>query len=205
MEIVQQIFTTIIGFVMVGGLLAFMYKRFAVDWKKLHAAYGRDWSPPMEQKRFQTLILYSEGRPAKSYKGLMTIGLHPDGIGIRPLIWLAPFHSPLFIPYSDIEGWKQKWFLDAKSMELAFRKTPAMRLIMPADQVAWISSQAKGSISLSEDYPSHSNWPWATFAYALLSGIVAIFLIVMVFSNPDFQKYFENYKSQEIAADPTEK
>ena len=135
MDIIQHIFNTLLGLVMVGCLLAFIYKRDAVDWEKLQAAYGQAWTPPIEKKRFQTMILYSEGRPAKSYKGLLTIGLYPDGIGIRPFKWLVPFQMPIFVPYCDIEGWKQKWFIDAASTELAFRETSAMRIIMPADQV----------------------------------------------------------------------
>lgn len=182
MDIIQHILSTLMGLVMVGGLVAFIYMRDAVDWKKLQAAYGRAWTPPIEQKRFQTMILYSEGRMAKSYKGLLTIGLYPDGIGIRPFIWLVPFQTPIFVPYTDIEGWKQKWFVDGKSTELAFRETSAMRIIMPSEQVEWMLSKAPGHISISQDRPPHGSWPWASFITAVMGGLMAVFLIVLLVS-----------------------
>ena len=179
---------------MVGGLLAFIYKRDAVDWEKLHAAYGRAWELPLEKKRFQTMILYSEGRFAKSYKGLLTIGIYPDGIALRPFIWLMPFQTPIFVPFSDIEGWKQKWFIDAASTELAFRRIPEMRMIMPTEQVEWILSKSPVNIPVSQDRPPHGNWPWATFTAAAIGGLMAVFVIVMMLSNPDIKTYLENYK-----------
>lgn len=180
MDFIQQLAGYVLGLVMVGGLLGFIYYRDAVDWRNLQTAYGRAWAPPVEKKSLQTMILYSEGRPAKSYKGLLTIGLYPDGIGIRPFIFLVPFQSPIFVPYSEIKGWKQKWFLDAASTELAFAKTPAMRVIMPTKQVEWILSLAQGAVPISPDRPPTENWPWLTFSWAIISAIMAMIVIAIV-------------------------
>ncbi|MDB2438522.1 hypothetical protein N9W89_07375 [Hellea sp.] len=194
MELVQQIFSALLGLVMVGGLMAFMYKRDAGDWEKLHAVYGRDWTPPPDKRWLGNMLLYSEGRPAKAYNAGITIGVYPDGIGLRPLPWLVPFQKPIFIPISDIQGWQQKWYLNAKSVELAFRKIPEMRLIMPAKDVEWIMSKTQGRVSVSEDFPAHGNWPWFTYAYALFGLFMVGTVIFMMATNPDLKSYLENYK-----------
>jgi len=45
-DVIHQIFSLIFGLAMVFGLLIFIYKRDAVDWEKLEAAYCRAWLPP---------------------------------------------------------------------------------------------------------------------------------------------------------------
>ena len=94
-----------------------------------------------------------------------------------------PFQHPIFVPYSDIQGWKQKWYIDAASTELAFRKTPQMRIIMPAEQVEWMSTLADGRISISQDRPPHGSWPWATFILAVGMGVMAVGLIGVLLFN----------------------
>lgn len=175
-EIMGQAFGAVIGVAM----LAAIYKRDAVDWEQLVSAYGREWRAPRLQKRFANMILYSEGRPAKSYKGVVAIGLHDDGIALRPNRFLAPFQSPIFVPYTDIQGWDQVWYLDAKSTELAFAKAPRMRVIMPRDQVDWMLMLAGGAVQLSEARPPHGSRPWITHMTALAFGAMSLVLIVAV-------------------------
>lgn len=180
MDLINNILGILPGLVIAGGLLAFMYKRDAVDWEKLEAAYGSAMTQPVARRRFNNMILYSEGRPAKSYKGVIAIELYPDGMGLKPFPLLAPFQKPIFVPYADIEGWKQIWYIDAASTELAFRKTPQMRIIMPTSQVDWIRSMAEGRFEISQDRPPHGRWPWMTYVSSLAIGVLTLGLIVVL-------------------------
>ena len=182
LDLISQIFGLLFGVLFAGGLMAFMYKRDAVDWEKLEAAYRRPWTAPENTKTFATALLYSEGRPAKSLKGLLTIGLYPYGIGIRPSRILLPFQKPIFIPYEDVQGWQQFWYIDGKSIELAFRKTPEMRLIMPKEQVEWIAEHSQVNLPISNDRPDTGNWPYVTFIYSAIMGLATLGLMIAYFT-----------------------
>lgn len=117
-EILNEATGWLFGGVIVVVLMSVIHKRDAVDWDQLVGVYGRDWQAPRLYKRFANMILYSEGRPAKSYKSVVEIGLLDDGIAFRPNRILRPFQPPIFIPYTDIQGWDQNWYLDARFTEL---------------------------------------------------------------------------------------
>jgi hypothetical protein len=170
--------TLLVALALLLGLLSFIYWRHAIDWQAIEQAYHRPWQEPMQMKRLQTLLLYSDGRMTKSYKGLLTLGLYRDGIGMRMNPVLVPFHRPVFIPFTDISGWTQKWFIDAKSVELSFAKVPHLRIIMPADQMDWVAGSSGGAVSISPEQPPHGKWPYASFAIAVIFGAWAVLLIV---------------------------
>lgn len=177
MDILNQMFGYLFAGVFVIGLMSFVYKRDAIDWEQLVSVYGRDWQPPRLRKRFANMILYSEGRPAKSYKGIIEIGVLEAGIALRPNRILVPFQKPVYIPYSDIQGWKQGWYVDAKSAELSFRKAPQMRMIMPHDQVLWMLSLTDGAVNISAERPPHGTRPWATYIIAWVSLVLTLLLV----------------------------
>ncbi len=180
MDLLGQIIGQLFGVVIVGALMLALINRDAVDWDHLVSAYGRDWWPPRMQKRFASMILYSEGRPAKSYAGVIQIGLHDDGVALRPNRILRPFQQTIFIPYKDIQGWDQGWYLNAKSTELSFRKAPHMRLIMPRDQVEWMLALSKGSARISKARPPHGTRPWLTYITALAFGVMTLAVIIII-------------------------
>lgn len=176
-EFLRSAITFVLGVAMVAAMLVFVYKRFAIDWAPLAKVYGRRWQKPLMKKRFANLVLYSEGRPARAYKGVVSIGLYIDGIALRPNQFLAPFHPPIFVPYGDINGWNQVWYIDGKSTELTFDKVPTSRLIMPRDQVEWMLSLDPGAASISSDKPPHGTRPWASSLIALGMGAMGLSLI----------------------------
>lgn len=183
METLNLVFGYAFGIVIVVVLMSFMYKRDAIDWEQLVSVYGRAWQPPRLRKRFANMILYSEGRPAKSYKGIISIGVLEDGIALRPNSVLRPFQPPIFIPYADIQGWEQGWYIDGKSAELSFRKVPQMRMIMPRDQVEWMLSLTSGAVQISEDRPPHGTRPWATYIHAWAMLVLTIGLVGLLIRN----------------------
>jgi hypothetical protein len=178
MDFLGQVFGYAFGAVFVAGILSVVYKAHAVDWEKLVRIYGRDWQAPRLKKRFAHMILYSEGRPAKSYNSMLDIGLLEEGIALRPSRIFAPFHPPIFIPYTDIEGWSQQWYVNARSAELSFRKAPHMRMIMPRDQVEWMFSLTGLAAPVSGARPPHGKWPSLTFIAALSGGVMAVAVLV---------------------------
>ncbi len=181
---IGQILWHLFGFAIAGGILAFIYKRHAVNWEGLAEVYYRPWTPPLEKKMFQHLVLYGNGFPAKTYNGLLTVGLYKDGISLAFPPFFAFFHEPLFIPYSHISGSKQVWYVNSKSAEIRLRDAPGFRLIMPQDQFEWISDAAAGRISYSPVRLPSRDWPYVTYALAILSGVIALataFLALFVF------------------------
>ena len=177
MDFLVQVFGYAFGGIFVVVILSVIYKAHAVDWARLVEIYGRDWQAPRLKKRFAHMILYSEGRPAKSYNSMLDIGLLEDGIALRPSRIFAPFHPPIFIPYTDIEGWSQQWYINAKSAELSFHKAPHMRMIMPRDQVEWMFSLTGNAAPVSAARPPHGKWPSLTFVAALSGGIMAVAVV----------------------------
>ncbi|MEL7128457.1 MAG: hypothetical protein AAGK23_02830 [Pseudomonadota bacterium] len=182
MDIFQQFLSALLGIVVFVGSIMLIIKANVRDWDVLVAKYGRDWATPAMQKNMQTAILYSDGRPAKTYNGIITIGLFREGVGFKLNSILAPLHRPILVPYKDVQGYKKDWFLNADSMELEFRKTPGMRLIMPADQVDWIAAGAKDRVSISDQYPSHGKSPWATRAAAFLLMVMFVCAVISAIS-----------------------
>ncbi len=178
MEFVNQVIGWLFGGAIVVGLMSVIHKRDAVDWDQLVSIYGRDWQTPRPHKRFANMILYSEGRPAKSYKGIVEIGLLDEGIAFRPNRILRPFQPPILIPYTDIQGWDQDWYIDSKSTELSFRKAPHMRMIVPRDQVEWMLSLTGGTVQISQNRPPHGTGPVLSRALALAAGVMAIAVFV---------------------------
>jgi hypothetical protein len=186
MNLIGQAIGLAFGGVIVFALLRFIYRRHAIDWEQLVSVYGRDWREPAARKRFGDMLLYSEGRPLKSYNSLLEIGLHDDGIALRPNRFLVPFHRPIFVPYTDIQGWDQSWYLNAKSAELSFQKAPHMRLIMPRKQADWMLAFGGDAARISDERPPHGTRPWRTQLSALLLGAASLFVLIIVIRRTPF-------------------
>jgi hypothetical protein len=174
--------TTISGFLALAfgfGGAAFIYKRHAEEWQMLAGIYGGARSNPQALKRFGHLVLYTDGTPARTYNGLLNVEIYSDGIGFKPLPLVMAFHDSIFVPYKDIKGWSQDWYINAKSVELQFAKAPDFRIIMPKSQLEWIKQESGRAFNISRDKPPHRQWPWATYAAALISGGIALSVIAL--------------------------
>lgn len=185
MEILRIIFSTALGLVIVGGLLAFIYGRQAESWQKFQPFYGQNWTGAVATRHMQSFLLYSKGDFSRSYSGVVTIGVFPNGIGFRFIRLLAPFHDPIFVPYQDIKGWQQIWYINAKSVELSFAKLPELRIIMPASQIAWIAKQGFANIDIAPEKPPTGNWPYATYISAMVLAAMAMTVLVISYIKAD--------------------
>lgn len=151
----------------------------------LAGVYGRPWKTPIAVKKRRSMVLYAKGKPARTYAGILTIGVYSDGIGLKPIRSLSPFHRPIFVPFADIEGWQQRWYWDAKSVELSFIKVPSLRTIMPASQIAWVSAQGGPDIDISPEKPDTGNWPYATQLIAIFALFQLITVCVVLYVKAD--------------------
>ncbi|WP_371396180.1 hypothetical protein [Fretibacter rubidus] len=184
-DLLQKIIIHIFGAAFVFTICAFIYKRHAREWEALAKVYGRKWVKPIAIKNMRSMVLYTEGEPARTYPGIMTIGVYSEGIGLKPIWWLAPFHNPVFIPFSDIKGWQQRWYWDSKSVELAFDQAPHLRIIMPKSQISWVSEQGAENIDVFPGKPNTGNWPYATQFMSILMLVIMVSFFVALYIKAD--------------------
>lgn len=179
-EIVTRGISAVFGLAMVYGLLTLIYRRHAEEWQRLATVYGGEGEHPQARKRFGQLVLYADGAPARAYKGVVSIETYFDGFALKPMRWLVPFHDPVFIPYRDIKGWTQDWYIDGKSVELEFAQAPGLRIIMPLSQLEWIKQTSGRALPVSSARPPGGRGPWASRGLALMSGFMGVSLLVIM-------------------------
>jgi len=63
----------------------------------------------------QSAVLYGHWAAFNSYNGFVTIGVHQTRLALKVMPIFSLFHWPLFIPFSEIKGWQQTWYLDPSS------------------------------------------------------------------------------------------
>ncbi len=177
MAIFDQIFmavSSVVAFGFVVALLGFMYRRDACHWRYLAAAYGRPWSRPVRE-RWGNLVLYGKFPVSKSYNGIARIGVHPDGLALK--VMMPPhniFCRPLFIPFRDIRGWSQSWYLNAESTELELDQAPEVKIVMPRDQLEWIRSMGGHDIEVMNLTSPHADKPVMWHAFLVVSSVLMI-------------------------------
>ncbi len=177
-EMFQKAWSMLFGFGMVGGLLYFIYFRDSHQWRYLSEFYGARWQRPIETRHFQHAVVYGKGVASKSYNGFLTIGVHDLGLALKVIPPFSFFHKPLFIPFSEIKGWKQFWYLNSKSYELELQSAPDVKLVMPASQVKWLQKTSQGKMEVINEHSPHKQRPNIWYAILLLQGLMAFGLLL---------------------------
>lgn len=134
----------------------------------------------METRYFQHAVAYGKGVASRSYNGLLTIGVHELGLALSIIPPFSFFHKPIFIPYTEIKGWNQFWYLNAKSCELEFKSAPDVKLVMPASQVKWLQEKARGQLEVMSEPSPHKQRPNIWYAIMILQAIMAIGLLAYI-------------------------
>ncbi len=116
----------------------------------------------------------------KSLKGIITIGLHSNGISFRVMPPFALFHPPLFIPYDDIRGWRTTWYLDAHSIELEFLDAPAVKMIVPAAQAEWMQTHSGRRMVLHDTEPPAGKAGRGWYAFVLVSASFSLLMLASI-------------------------
>ncbi|MEZ5853219.1 MAG: hypothetical protein R3D67_00180 [Hyphomicrobiaceae bacterium] len=169
---------SIFGFTMFFGIFGGILWANARRWRKLAESYAG--APPapaaLEERNLQSAVLLGlDG--VNSLKGIVKIGVYEAGVSLRIMAPFSLFHAPLFIPYVDIQGWATSWYLDARSTELAFRQTPEVKIVMPAEQAEWIRSFAGHKMTLRETSPPDGKAGQGWRALALIHAALSLVLI----------------------------
>lgn len=161
-----------------------MLWRGACRWRNLAQAYSGTPGRSLEVRKLQSVVLLGLGG-YNSLKGIVKTGVHQDGVSFRVMAPFSLFHAPLFIPYSDIRGWKTTWYLDAPSTELEFRNAPDIKMVVPADQAEWIQSYSGQKMQLRGISPPNGRAGRGWHAFAVVSAVLGflslISLVVLFF------------------------
>lgn len=173
-----SVFGYSVFFVLFFGMLHANARR----WRMLAAIYGGDGGPLRDKRSLQSAVLLGIGG-YNSLKGILTIGVHDEGVSLRVLPPFSLFHDPLFIPYRDIRGWRTSWYLDTQSIELEFAGVQAIKMVVPADQAEFIGSFAGRRMPLSAAEPPQGKagqgWRALTLVHAGISLVMIAWLSVI--------------------------
>ncbi len=180
-DFISLALTYLIGLGFVGGILGFMFWRNSARWRRLAEAYERPWSKPEAQKGFQYGVLYGDNVAYNSYAGILSIGVHQNGFALRLMRPFGFFYPPLFIPFSDIRGWDQFWYLNSKSVELQFSQIPELKMVMPTKQVEWIQKTAGISLDLADQTSPHKDKPTFWHAVTILLAMCTFGFCTLLF------------------------
>ncbi len=183
-EIIEKAWLMLIGFSVFGGSLYLIYFRDSHQWRYLSKFYEARWQRPVETRYFQHAVVYGKGIASKSYNGLLTIGVHDLGLALKVIPPFSFFHKPLFIPFSEIKGWKQFWYLNAKSVELELESAPDVKLVMPASQVKWLQNKSQGKMEVVDEHSPHKQRPNIWYAILILQALMG-FGLLLYFILPD--------------------
>lgn len=167
----------LIGLGVAFGAVGFIYFRDSHMWRYLEESYGRPWQRPIEARRFQHAVAYGRGIASRSYNGLLTIGVHEQGIALRIVPPFSIFQKPLFIPFADIKGWKQIWYLNSKSYELEFESAPEVKLVMPASQISWLQEASRGQFAVFNQHSPHKQRPNLWYVIIIIQALMALGLL----------------------------
>ncbi|MEQ8825379.1 MAG: hypothetical protein RIC14_13500 [Filomicrobium sp.] len=125
----------------------------------------------------QSVVLYGQVG-YNSLKGILSIGVHNDGVSFRVMAPFALFHEPLFIPYREIRGWNTSWYLDSRSVELEFASAPDIKMIMPVEQVEWIKSYSNQRMAVSSNTHPAGEGASGWHAFAVVSAGVSLVMLI---------------------------
>lgn len=179
-ETLFAIHNAVVGLLVGGGALYFVYYRNAARWRSLAAVYGAVPGPPGEERRFASCVLYGGGVGTNSYRGLIILGVHDNGVSLRLTPPFNGFHRPIFVPFDHIAGWQQSWYLDATSIELTLRQVPDIKIIMPAEQVTWLQDRTAGPLAITSAPSQSTDYPSTSRGLAIAQGVMAVGLLVFV-------------------------
>lgn len=176
-EIIEKVWLLSIGISVFVGSLYIIYFRDSYRWRYLGEFYQAPWLRPIETRYFQHAVMYGKGVASKSYNGLLTIGVHEHGLALSVIPPFSFFHKPLFIPYSEIKGWQQFWYLNSKSYELEFLSAPDVKLVMPASQVKWLREKSRGQMAVVSEPSPHRQRPNFWYAVIVVQGLMGFGLL----------------------------
>ncbi len=174
----------VFGFVFVAVFLGGVYRATARRWRYLAQSYAGDRGPVLANRHMRSVVLIGLGA-FNSLKGIVTIGVHKDGVSFRVMPLFSLFHKPLFVPYRDISAWDTTWYINSPSSELHFRRAPDVKMVLPAEDVAWIKAHSGHTMVLQNTRPPQGQagrrWHALIVGQAVLSIAVVVGVLTYYF------------------------
>lgn len=174
----------VFGLLVFAALLGGMLRAKAYRWRYLAQIYGGEAGPVIDTRSMRSAVFIGLGA-FNSLRGVITIGIHERGVSFRVMPLFSLFHDPFWVPYRDIRGWKTTWYLDAPSSELEFRRAPDVKLVVSADDAAWIQRHSGHAMPLSDQPPPHGSagrgWHSLALGHAFAALIVIGWLLAHFF------------------------
>jgi hypothetical protein len=135
-------FWSLFGWAVFAGIFAMVQRTAAYRWRILASSYA-DGSrrPARAEKRLQKLTMFGPGRLFSSYMPV-TVGIHEDGLSLRLLPPFSIFHTPLFVPFDDLQVKRSSWYLNAESFSLTPSRGNGIEIIIDGELFSWISSNS---------------------------------------------------------------
>lgn len=156
-----------------------MLWRTACRWRYLAKNYAGATGPSLEDKGLQSAVLLGLGG-YNALHGIVRTSVHETGVSFRVMTPFSLFHAPLFVPFEDIRGWSTTWYLDARSIELQFRKAPDVKMVVSEELAEWIASFAGRRMVLSEISAPEGRAGTGWRAFALVNAGVSVVMLTFV-------------------------
>ena len=130
-DYLQTLFSSVIGFAFVGGMLSFIYWRHGWRWRRIQQAFPEAGEPPIRKWHLQSVYCHADGLIFNSYRGMVTIGVGEDGLTFSVIPPFSLIQSAFFVPYRDLMAYQQDWLLMGRCCQLEFRGVPDMKMVIP--------------------------------------------------------------------------
>lgn len=145
---IEKLYLYVVGYGVFFGLMYGIWKANARRWTRLARKYGcidgslSEESQCFAKRTMQTVILVGGDVGWNSYKGIVTVGVTPEGILLQLMPPFSTFHRPLLIPFRDSRVEPKQWYLFGKSFQYSVAQVSDVQIIVHDELQHWIESQA---------------------------------------------------------------
>ncbi len=153
---IEKLFLNLIGYGVLAALLYTISRCNARRWNRLALVYRAPDQLQIDPSRnnacrtMQTVILVGGNVGWNSYNGLITVSVTEQGLLLQLMRPFSAFHSPLLIPFGEIQIEPKRWCLIGKTFQLTLKRVSDVQIIVHDDLLKWIELQASRLATSSE-------------------------------------------------------
>lgn len=155
---ISSMFANLFGTGILLLLMSGIWKANARRWNRLAAVYDEQLATACatgSTKHMQTVILTGGHMGYNSYKGIVTVEVTGEGILFRIMTPFSMFHSPLLVPFGDIQVAPNRWYLLGKTFQLTFAGVNDVQMIVHSETIEWIEQEThKLAVEFTNDRPN---------------------------------------------------
>ncbi|TWT43167.1 hypothetical protein [Botrimarina hoheduenensis] len=140
---ISSLLSSLVGVGVFVALMVGISRANARRWHRLADVYrAPETLPPGAQTHWQTVFLVGGDIGWNSYRGILTVGVTPQGLLLKLMPLFSLLHPPLLIPYADLSLEPKRWYLIGKTHQMTVRRVSDVQLIVHDTLVDWIKTQA---------------------------------------------------------------